>query len=74
MRNLFFLTKLRPFLDIEMFRFIAITFDEFVFSTHSTFFFFFFFFLKIDLKLCTYFTGEDAYLPFDGQNKCHFKL
>ena len=67
MRNLYFLTKLRPFSDTKMFRFIVHTDDEFVFTTHSTyfFFFFFFFFLKIDRKLCTYFTEEDAYLPFD---------
>ena len=46
---------------IKMFLVIANTENEFVFSTQSTVVKIW----KIDLKLCTYFTEEDAYLLFD---------
>ena len=59
MRNLY-LGQNFDLLNIEMFRFIANTDDETVFSTHSTF--------VLDNLFETLNTEEDVYLPLTDRN------
>ena len=58
-----FLTKLRPFQTRDASGYYKYRKRVHIFKVW-----------KIDLKLCIYFTEEDAYLLFDRKNQGHFKL
>ena len=63
-----FLTKLRPVQTWKCFGLLQIQKTSLYFQLNPQLFW------KIDLKLCTYLTEEDAYLPSDRKNQGHFKL